>query len=164
MWVVLYPSGGDFIWTPHGRWFLIGLRHTAPFSLWNIHINQLDSQGGHIFQILGKRYDNDEVVGWCVDTTLGAGAGAYYTLRMGTCFFVRYKVTVLNMAARWHSCAVCFSPWCGIRLDGVVFWRTFVRLAHACITKFSGKTLGTGISTGNISINSELHFEAVLGM
>ena len=94
-------------------------------------VSLIGYQVSTIIFLSGKRYDNDEVAGWCVDTTLGAGAGAYYTLRMGTCFFVRYKVTVLNMAARWHSCAVCFSPCCGIRLDGVVFWRTFVRLAHA---------------------------------
>ena len=69
-----------------------------------------------------------------------------------------------NMDANFFSAAVCFSPSCGMRLDGVGFWRTSVGSDVVCVTKSSRERLGNFFCTGKSSIMSETRSDAVLGM
>ena len=46
------------------------------------------------------------------------------------------------------SAAFCFSPSCGMGLDGDGFWRASVGSAAACVTVFSGEKLGIYYALG----------------
>ena len=76
-------------------------------------------------------------------------------------------MAMLNMVA---SCLVLLfvflqgDGWVCMWLDGAGLWSTSVRSDAACVTSSAGDRIGNFFYNGNISVVSELHFDAVLVM
>ena len=81
----------------------------------------------------------------------GGGAGAW-------------GVAMFKMAASFLRSVVCFSPRCGMGLDGVGFCITPVRSAAALVTTSSGDRLGKFLWNGNSSVVLDTYSDAVLDM
>ena len=79
----------------------------------------------------------------------GGGSGAWVT-------------AVLKMAAIFLRAVVCFSPRCGMGMDGVGFCWASVSSAAALGTTFAGERLGKFFWTGKSSVVSDTCSDAVL--
>ena len=71
---------------------------------------------------------------------------------------------MLKVADSLFSVAVCFSPICGMGLDGDGFWRASVRSAYAHVTASAGDRLGNVFLTGKSYVVPENCSDDVLGM
>ena len=75
-----------------------------------------------------------------------------------------WVMAVLNIASTFLRAVVCFSPRCGMEIDGVGFCRASVRSAAALVTASAGDKLGKFFWTGNSSFVLNTRYYAVLGM
>ena len=71
---------------------------------------------------------------------------------------------MLKVADSLFSVAVCFSPICGMGLDGDGFWRASVRSAYAHVTASAGDRLGNVFLTGKSYVVPENRSDDVLSM
>ena len=71
---------------------------------------------------------------------------------------------MLKVSANLFSVAVCFSPSCGMGLDGDGFWGDSVRSAYVHVTASAGDRLGNVFCTGKSYVVPENSSDDVLSM
>ena len=102
------------------------------------------------------------MAGCCV---LGCGGFSVSTLVScaGYCAGA-WGTAVLKMVTSFFSDIFCFSPRCGMGLDGVGCCSAYVRSAAALVTASAGNRLRKLFLDGNRLVLSDTRSDAVLGM
>ena len=100
--------------------------------------------------------------GCCV---LGCGGfGVYTIVRCAGGCAGAWGTAVLKMATSFFSDIVCFSPRCGMGLDGVGCCSAYVMSAATIVTTSSGNRLGELFWAGNRLVVSDTRSDTVLGI